>query len=787
MLKQLFTKSGANSETPNIFKKMFFGFVIVPVIPIFALIYLTGQAQIEEEKAAESTLINSTKLIAVNIDRWIEKNVRVSSFVSQMEGVRSMDPELQKPLLINIKKTSNAITAVRIDSDVGQAISRSDNKALKNYSDRQYFQQVKNGGAIGQQVILGKTQKKPLLCFTVPINNEGAFVGALSQCSTLEDISTRVTDLRIGDTGFAFLVDRSNKLIAYGGDDNELVGNLEDMSTHSAISSGDYDSVFSINENNKELIAYKEKVGLDWTLVVVQEYREAFASPIQAKNSAILATVITFITCVLIVFLMSRLIAKPLQESREETDNILGAATDGLFLIDREYIIGRQQSANLNTILQKGQLSGKSFMSYLNEAVTMNVAQMAQDYIDLLFTDRIKEELIKSRNPLKLVQTSIENEHGQLESKYLSLTFKRVARGASINNLLVTAKDITKEILLQKELEKAKEEKDEQINLLTDILYIPHARLFSFLEETDKTLNQINVILEKPGSGSSFFKQKVDSIYRLVHKIKGDASAISFELFASECHEFEELLSDIKIKPGLTGNEFLPVTLALEGLYQKSAMIDELFRKINSFVKNGDDTMADETVPEHLQEWSQLKTLADNLAGKHDKSVEVHFRGFKTKLPDNYQSAVRDIATQLIRNSVVHGIETISDREKSAKLQEGQITMSMKYTYGTGYIFTYMDDGQGIDYEKIRYKLVKDGVASSKEVELYSEKELLKAIFKSGFSVKEKADFDAGRGVGLSLVASKIKELDGRIQVSSVFGKRTMFKVVLPCTSSVAA
>ena len=63
----------------------------------------------------------------------------------------------------------------------------------------------------------------------------------------------------------------------------------------------------------------------------------------------------------------------------------------------------------------------------------------------------------------------------------------------------------------------------------------------------------------------------------------------------------------------------------------------------------------------------------------------------------------------------------------------------------------------------------------------------MKAIFKSGFSVKEKADFDAGRGVGLSLVASKIKELDGRIQVSSVLGKRTMFKVVLPCKSSVAA
>lgn len=788
MLKRVLAFQKNDTETPNIFKKIFLGFIIVPIIPVITLLYLTQSAQVDRELAVEKELIGSADLIGEKVNKWIDKNVQVSQLVSTMADIKSMEPLLQKPILINMKGNSSAITAVRIDDAEGQAITRSDDKKLKNYADRQYFQQVKNGDPIGQQVIFGKTQQKPLLCFTVPVNRQSQFVGALSQCSTLDTISTGVTDLQIGESGFAFLVDRSNKLVAYGGADQSIFGQLEDMSNHPAIQASANDTVFTFEDNGREQVAYKKNVGLDWTLVVQQDRAEAFAKPEQASQAAIVATIITSVLCFLIILLLSRVISKPLQEARKETDNILGAATDGLFLIDKDYVIGQQQSSKLSNILQKDHLAGKSFMQYLNEAVTIDVSQMAQDYIDLLFTPRIKEELVQSRNPLKQVKTSVQNRQGQLESKYLSLTFKRVFENKSISNLFVTAKDITREVMLQKELDKAKEEKDEQINLLTDILYIPHADLVKFLDETHISLNKINVILERSGSGNNFFRQKVDNIYRLIHKVKGDASAINFELFAVECHAFEELLNDIKLRPNLTGNEFLPVTLALEELFQKRYMIDELFSKINALVKNnGDSSEAVDAKPGHLQEWYSLKNLAESVAAKHDKSVEVHFRGFKTKLPEDYQSAIKDIATQFVRNSVIHGIETVEDREQSSKLQEGQITMSMKYSYGTGYIFTYMDDGRGIDYEKIRQKLVTDGLASAEEAKNYTEKELVKTIFKSGFSIKEHADFDAGRGVGLSVVAGKIKELGGKIQVSSVYGKRTMFKIVLPCRSSMAA
>ncbi len=785
MFKKLFNSRGANNETPNIFKKLFLGFVIVPIIPILTLLYLNQSAQIDRELAVEEELIDSASLIGSNIDRWVEKNVQVSVVMSQMADMRSMNPELQKPLLLNIKENSKAITAVRVDDGNGQAITRSDNKKLKNYADRQYFRQVKEGQAIGQQVIFGKTQQKPLLCFTVPINDlQESFVGALSQCSTLDTISSGVTDLRIGDTGFAFLVDKDKKLIAHGGNNEAFLGRLEDMSGHPALLN-EQSSVFSFEDEGSQVIAYKKPVGLEWTLVVQQSYSEAFAKPVQAKNTALIATVITAVICLVIILILSRIISKPLQQSRKETDNILGAANDGLFLIDKNYIIGEQQSKNLSKILQREKLAGQNFMRYLYDSVTMDVSQMAQDYIDLLFSDRIKEALVKSRNPLKLIKTSVENDHGQLETRYLSLTFKRVYAKKVITHLLVTAKDVTKEVVLQQELDKTKEEKNEQMNLLTDILHIPHQDLMSFLEEANLVLNKINVVLEHPGSGQSFFANKIGQMYRLMHKLKGDASSISFSLFAKQCHEFEELLSQIKSNGTLTGNDFLPITLALEELFKKRYMVDELFCRIASLVKSEDAEGS--FIPEYLQSWYPLQKLANSIAEKNHKSVEVHFRGFKTPLPEHYRGAIRDIAVQLVRNSVVHGIESVDEREGLAKIQEGQIVLSLKYSYGRGYVFTFSDDGAGIDYAGIRQRVVDSGRVSVFEANDLSEKDLLKILFSSGFSTRDKADEDSGRGVGLSLVAEKIKALGGRVKVSSVHGKHTVFKVVLPAVSVVAA
>ena len=778
-----------NIETPNIFKKLFLGFFIIPLIPIIALIYLTQDSQDERQQAVEENIFNATQLISEKINSWIETNVYVSRLASEFADITSMDADRQKPLLEIIKNASPTTTAVRIDNADGMAIARSDRKSLKNYADRDYFKQVKEGSPIGQQVIFGKTQQQPLLCFTVPISEEDLLLGTLNQCATLDKVSTNVTDLTIGRSGFAFLVDNSNQLIAHGGK-KDSIARLEDMSEHPAILHSNDNEFFTFMDADQKIIAYKQKTGLDWTLVIQQNYEEAFASPLAAQRNTMIIVALTLIASLLALYFLSLIISRPIQEARQQTDNILGAANDGLFLIDRNYLIGDQQSANLSDILRKEDLSGRDFIKYLTESVPLDTAQMAKDYIDLLFADRVKEALVQSRNPLKKVKTSIENKEGQLEAKYLSLTFKRVYRNGKITNLFVTAKDITNEIMMQEALDKAREEKDQQINLLADILYIPPNDLLRFLNSTELELKKINLTLEESGSDPRELIKKVNAIYRRVHKVKGDASTINLKFFASACHNFEELLEKVKTqKNSLSGNEFLPITMALDDLFEKCNITSELLEKLGSFSISTDSDKPDneDETQDTFQPWHQLVDMANDLASKHQKEVEVHFKGFKADLPEPYQEPLKDVATQLMKNSLVHGIEPKEQRKKLAKIQQGQITLAIKKNPDESFVFVYMDDGQGIDYTKVREKLIETKELSEEKAKFVSDEALLRMIFKSGFTSRNEVDIDAGRGIGLSMVVEKVRELGGKIRVSSVPGKRAIFKIIIPAESKAAA
>ncbi len=90
------------------------------------------------------------------------------------------------------------------------------------------------------------------------------------------------------------------------------------------------------------------------------------------------------------------------------------------------------------------------------------------------------------------------------------------------------------------------------------------------------------------------------------------------------------------------------------------------------------------------------------------------------------------------------------------------------------------DDGQGIDYDGIRTKLSKEGRFSTEEANQLSQNDLLKQLFSSGFSTKEHADEDGGRGVGLDIIKAKVKEYNGKLNVNSELGQMTRFVITLP-------
>ncbi len=304
----------SNRKGLKIFPKVLLSFLIVPLIPIGGLYYSTYNASQDNERAINQGFVSTAALVASKVDDWTDKNVRLSKYIANLSDIQSMDPLRQKDILETAKESTEWMTVIfTIDTD-GNAVTRSDDKSLKNYSDRSYFKQVMGGAPIGQQVLIGKSFPVPLHCFAIPIRSANRIVGVLTQCSNLEDISSNVTSIKVGDTGFAFLVDNTNKLIAHGSELEDLKIELQDFSNNPALAANKENALFDFSENQIDRIGFRRNAGLDWTLVIQQDKDEAHARLIASKKTAIILLVITLVFTAIMAVFLSRGLTRPIKE-----------------------------------------------------------------------------------------------------------------------------------------------------------------------------------------------------------------------------------------------------------------------------------------------------------------------------------------------------------------------------------------------------------------------------------------------------------------------------------------
>jgi methyl-accepting chemotaxis protein len=314
----------------KIFPKILLNCLLIAVIPLAGFFYQVYQNASEQQVVVDQRLLQTSNVIAGEVDNWVDKNLRSSNLLASIDAFRNMNAEAQVPLLIAAQNNLEWVSLIFVTDVNGDAVSRSDGKALRNYSDREYFQQVIAGNSIGQQVLIGKLNPVPLHCFAIPIDKVvGQMVGVITQCSTLLSISNYVTDTKIGSTGYAFLVDEKKRLIAHGESSGKLVGNLQDFSAHPALKLAGK-SVATLDYEGKDRVFVTRAVGPGWTLVVQQDYTEAYSAYLAARfNAAILAGVTILIT-LLLSFLISYNISSPVKKLTEIAD----AFSKGIFMDD---------------------------------------------------------------------------------------------------------------------------------------------------------------------------------------------------------------------------------------------------------------------------------------------------------------------------------------------------------------------------------------------------------------------------------------------------------------------
>jgi two-component system chemotaxis sensor kinase CheA len=180
--------------------------------------------------------------------------------------------------------------------------------------------------------------------------------------------------------------------------------------------------------------------------------------------------------------------------------------------------------------------------------------------------------------------------------------------------------------------------------------------------------------------------------------------------------------------------------------------------------------------------FQKMQRIVRDTALSLNKEVELELKGEDTELDKTVLERIGDPLVHLVRNSVDHGIESAEIRAERNKSSVGKIQLRAYHAAGR-LIIDASDDGGGMDDKKLRKKALEKGLIKP-DLEL-SRKDALQLIFLPGFSTKEQVTEISGRGVGLDVVQTNIRELGGEIHLESEIGKGSLFRISLPLTLAI--
>ncbi|TKS55272.1 chemotaxis protein CheA [Luteimonas yindakuii] len=182
--------------------------------------------------------------------------------------------------------------------------------------------------------------------------------------------------------------------------------------------------------------------------------------------------------------------------------------------------------------------------------------------------------------------------------------------------------------------------------------------------------------------------------------------------------------------------------------------------------------------------FSRFPKLARDVARALDKEVDLELVGADTELDRNLVEALADPLVHLVRNAIDHGIEAPALREATGKSRAGRVRL-IAQQQGDYVGIEVQDDGAGIDPERLRSKAREKGLIDAESAARLSPEECLHLVFMPGFSTRGEVSDISGRGVGMDVVQSRIRELSGQIQIHSELGRGSRFSLRVPLTLAI--
>jgi two-component system chemotaxis sensor kinase CheA len=182
--------------------------------------------------------------------------------------------------------------------------------------------------------------------------------------------------------------------------------------------------------------------------------------------------------------------------------------------------------------------------------------------------------------------------------------------------------------------------------------------------------------------------------------------------------------------------------------------------------------------------FSKFPRMLRDLSKASGKKIDLQLVGEDTEIDKSIIEELGDPMIHLIRNSADHGIEMPDVRVRSGKPEVGTVILRARHE-GDSVIVEIEDDGKGIDPAVIRAKAVEKGLMSQDRADAMPDEEVVELIFAPGFSTAAVVTDISGRGVGMDVVRSNVRKLNGRVGVRSTVGKGSIFTIRLPLTLAI--
>ncbi|MDR0557485.1 MAG: hypothetical protein LBG43_06420 [Treponema sp.] len=452
-----------------------------------------------------------------------------------------------------------------------------------------------------------------------------------------------------------------------------------------------------------------------------------------------------------------------LQVERDEIAAMKDNLRAGVFLMDKDYIIQDNYSRTLEDVLAATELQGRKFTELMEDSLNERELKSLEWYFDNILNRSLVQEQIDSMNILKEVRyRSVE----QPVKKRLSCEFAPVNRENGEIFILGTIEDITSEMALKKKLKMDERRRQENMRSFIEVLRLERPVINNFIESMERYLSRIMLALRKKDITSG---NLINIIAPMIHTIKLDAISLGLQDMAESLYDVEDVINQMRTEPVISFDTSL--TLAIE-IEQTLKIRDKLVKDIETiFSRNsaGNIDHREYIFIQYLMRACNYEAMDFNKKARFFPA-EIDSAALQY-IP---RKLLKQLLVQLIRNAVQHGLEYPAERKNAGKSEQGTIALHITQSNQAIHI-KLTDDGNGVDFDRIRKKAL--SLRLIKEEASYNKDILIQAMFTRGFSSDE---VDGADDMGLSLVYTKVREMNGSIKVQSQQGKGTAFIITIP-------